>query len=500
MSDVPDPRIIADKYVLGPLLGRGAVGEVYLARHRLTGSEVALKVIPSRMIGSEPGLQRFHREVSVANRIGHPGMVKVHDAGWSTTEDAYYLAMERLSGQSLGAWADGPEVDLLSGVRVVRAMLEPLAAAHAAGIVHRDLKPENVFLHQDPRTGERIVKLLDFGIARDQRELQSATLADMTLGTPAFMSPEQATSAKEATPTSDVWSVGVMLYWLYSGRVPFEHETVFNTLTAICTLPHPPLEGHTPSELALIAVIESCLRKDPAARPKDARALATALDAWIETVGPEVGSPRPRADTEARPFGGGEAIQGLTLLESPPQRAPRLLALVLGVTLAGALGWWAWPESSPSVEVAPAPPAAPTPTPAPPTGTTMEPAIAEPSRAEPGPEPQVADPSRRTRRRPASKTPPTEGPASSVDAKVMPVEDSETPESEGAPGAEETPPIVEAPPLPPELAPPAVVEVQAAKVEVPPAEAPQRPAEPPHAPVAPAPPKKPAAKKPFATF
>lgn len=504
MPDVPAPRILADKYLVGPLLGRGAVGEVYLARHRLTGAEVALKVIPSRLIGSEPSLQRFHREVSVANRIGHPGMVKVHDAGWSETDDAYYLAMERLSGQSLGAWAEGPEVDLRSAVQVVRAMLEPLAAAHAAGIVHRDLKPENVFLHHDPHSGARIVKLLDFGIARDQRELQSATLADMTLGTPAYMSPEQATSAKDATPASDVWSVGVMLYWLYSGRVPFEQETVFNTLTAICTQPHPPLTGQTPADLALIGLIEACLLKDPAARPRDAAAVAVALDSWLDGVGSEPVAPRPRADTEVRPFGGAEAIQGLTMLEAPHRQRLRALAMVVGVALLLAMGWWALPESSRSGDGAPAANLSPAPSSAPvsPAATALDPSPPRPE-SEPGPgpspgasrpevEPRAPEASRRSQRRAAKPQPMRDlGPSDKPNQEAVENAASEAggarapdpapqPEAPLAASAEESP-------------------VEAA--EAPPAEAKKSPAETPRPPApAPVPRQKPPAPKPFVTF
>lgn len=518
MPDAPDnPRIVADKYLLGPMLGRGAVGEVYLARHRLTGAEVALKLIPSRLVGSTTGLQRFHREVSVANRIGHPGMVRVHDAGWSEVDDTYYLAMERLIGQSLGAWTQSADFDAWRGVEIVRAMLEPLAAAHAAGIVHRDLKPDNVFLHHDPHTGQQVVKLLDFGIARDQRELQSATLADITLGTPAFMSPEQATSARDATPASDVWSVGIMLYRLYAGRLPFDDETIFNTLTAICTSPHPPLQATNAKEQRLIAVIDRCLCKDPAGRFGDAGLLAAALDVCLEAE-PRVApaAHRPRADTDVHPFSGAEPIGGLTMLPAPTRPfGAKGLALLVLILISGVAGW-RWlrgseeheaPQGSSVVEsssglrptpAAPAPPPPPTlvlpleaPTPTEAQAHNLDdPRPAPAERSSPAP--------RRTHRsrgvedqpglggpKPSSPTPSAEQPTGPTKAEVL-FEAPQPPPGEASAARQDEPPTLAAPAPAPRPAPPP-----------PPAEAVVHPKV--DAPPAPAP-KKPAVKKPFATF
>jgi serine/threonine protein kinase len=173
------------------------------------------------------------------------------------------------------------------------AMLEALAAAHAAGIVHRDVKPENIFLHRHP-DGQEQVKLVDFGIAKSPMQ-QSNTRTDVGLGTPYYMSPEQATSARDVTPAADVWSVGVILYWLLSGRLPFNGETPFATLTQVCTADLPPLDVHEgQTNRDLVALTQAMLCKDPRRRPQSAGVLVVALHQILGTGASETSQSRLR--------------------------------------------------------------------------------------------------------------------------------------------------------------------------------------------------------------
>jgi serine/threonine protein kinase len=273
-----DGRLVGGRYLVEALLGRGSMGAVYRARHTLTGRAVALKIITHGAALSDLAGARFRREVGVRAFVGHEGIVEVLDAG-AEPDGTLYLAMELLEGETFQDRSERPEFTPAHGLAVVRALLEPLAAAHAKGVIHRDLKPENVFLHHPP-SGAEVVKLLDFGIARDPRQ-QSATRTDVGLGTPYYMAPEQATNARDVTPASDVWSVGVMLYAVLAGRLPFAEDTPFNTLAAACARPHPPLrrpEGATWAP-GLIPLVDRCLSKEPSLRPADGGALARALDA-----------------------------------------------------------------------------------------------------------------------------------------------------------------------------------------------------------------------------
>lgn len=277
-----ETRVIGGRYRVMDLLGRGSMGSVYRAQHTLTHQQVALKLITPTPSSQDLVTARFQREVKVSAHVRHDGIVQVIDAG-QEPDGTLFLAMELLSGETFQARAGQAGFTPAYGLQVIRALLAPLAAAHHVGIVHRDIKPDNTFLHRRD-DGREQVKLLDFGIARDPR-LQSSTRTDVGLGTPFYMSPEQATSAKDVTPASDVWSVGVMMYWLLSGRLPFEGETPYNTLTQVCTAALPPLEatgGQTTQRL--VDLVQATLHKAPEYRPQDAGQLIMALN---EILGPE---------------------------------------------------------------------------------------------------------------------------------------------------------------------------------------------------------------------
>jgi serine/threonine-protein kinase len=161
-------------------------------------------------------------------------------------------------------------------MRWVASALPPLAAAHAQGIVHRDLKPANLFIARAADGSEQL-KLLDFGLARDTRQ-KSRTETGVALGTPYYMSPEQAIRPKEVGPASDVWALGVMMYEVLSGHMPFDGETLHAVVLQSTTRPHVPLATHRPElDPALCELVEECLQKEPDARPHDASALLARL-------------------------------------------------------------------------------------------------------------------------------------------------------------------------------------------------------------------------------
>ncbi len=278
-------RLVGGRYRLESVVGRGSMGIVYRARHVLTANLVALKCISPESRQRELVLARFRREVSISAHVVHDGIVKVYDGG-EEEDGTLYLAMELLDGETLHQRALQPGFVASYGLNIVRALLEPLSAAHAQGIVHRDIKPENIFLHRRP-DGRDQVKLLDFGIAQDPRH-PTTTRTDVGIGTPFYMSPEQATNARAVSPASDVWSVGVLLYWLLAGELPFRSDTPFNTLSLVCGAPHRPIrvEGGPTTE-RLVALVDRTLSKEPADRPRDAAALLGALNEILEPLAPD---------------------------------------------------------------------------------------------------------------------------------------------------------------------------------------------------------------------
>jgi len=286
-------RSVAGRYTLLEHIAEGGMGSVYVAEHALSKKKLALKLVHPYLCRGRQGVERFRREVSAAAEIDHPGIVQVYDAG-TDDDGGFFMAMELLDGESLGDRLRRDWPGMKTAVALVDGMLEPLAKAHAKGFVHRDLKPDNIFLARTD-DGER-VKLLDFGLAREV-DKSGATRTGITFGTPEYMSPEQAMSARKVRAPGDVWSVGVMLYELLSGDHPFTGETPNAIMANAIKEPLPPLRErapHVPPPLA--AVIERALEKEPKARPQTAGELLEELRAAVaqctldETV-PEVTTP-----------------------------------------------------------------------------------------------------------------------------------------------------------------------------------------------------------------
>jgi TolB-like protein/Tfp pilus assembly protein PilF len=263
--------------ILAPI-GAGGMGEVYRARDIRLGREVAVKVLPDHLARDPDSLARFEREARAVAALAHPNILDVHDFG--NESGIAYLVTELLDGESLRQRLTGSPLPWRTAVEIGLAVADGLASAHAHGIVHRDLKPENVFLTFDGR-----VKILDFGLARLEREKStetSATLATPTktgtvLGTAGYMSPEQARGG-HADPRSDIFSLGCILYEMATGKRAFFAGNAAETLVAILRdEPKDPgdLVQDLPDHLTL--VILRCLSKYPDSRFESARDLAFAL-------------------------------------------------------------------------------------------------------------------------------------------------------------------------------------------------------------------------------
>ena len=232
-------RCVAGKYELLGLLGRGAMGEVWLARHQTLGEEVALKILKIDMdapLETSSWRARFQFEAQVAARLSRKtrNIVQVTDHG--EHEGASYLVMERLVGESLGAKAGWP-LPLSLVQSIVTQVAHGLAPAHREGIIHRDLKADNVFLTQD-EDGNLLVKILDFGIARPSRKGRrssaSSTGFGTVLGTPSYMSPEQSQGLASLDHRADLWALAVLGYEALTGAPPFVGDTIEETIVSIC--------------------------------------------------------------------------------------------------------------------------------------------------------------------------------------------------------------------------------------------------------------------------
>ena len=343
--------VIADRYELTGFIAQGGMGQVFRARHRELGRDFALKLMHQRF-SSDPALaQRFRREALATSRIGHPNIVDVVDFG-STAEGQFYFTMELLAGDTLAhALRTGGPFTPQRVVAVARQLASALVAAHAAGVVHRDLKPENVMLLQRPGAGE-VVKVLDFGIARFQDPEggdHRLTTGNAVLGTPQYMSPEQA-AGLPADARADLYALGLICHELLTGRPTFTAETASLVMVKQISQPAPPLPREVPAGLRRL--VAQLLEKKPDARPQTMAEVLAALESQA------LATPTSRA-------------------------APRVAAALAG--LLGLVGLaWAWSRPPPPPPALPTAPLAvpatisPPPSPAPADAGTpaTEPALA----------------------------------------------------------------------------------------------------------------------------
>ncbi|MHC5019471.1 MAG: protein kinase domain-containing protein, partial [Planctomycetota bacterium] len=258
--------------ILGEL-GAGGMGVVYRARREDGATDVALKVIAAGADASVEALARFQREVRIARELDHPGIVKVLDSGQDG--NVTWFAMELVEGGPLSSQILEREFTWREAVRLVRETADAVAVAHARGVLHRDLKPGNILLDRDG-----VPHVTDFGLAKDTRTESKYTRTGQTLGTPAYMPPEQARGElAELSPASDVWALGCVLYEAIAGRCAFEGPTAAAVVGQVLTCEPPALRALIPAIPAGVSrLVHACLAKDPAARPPDAGALRDDCD------------------------------------------------------------------------------------------------------------------------------------------------------------------------------------------------------------------------------
>jgi serine/threonine-protein kinase len=285
---------VAGRYKIIKLLGEGGMGQVYLAEHSAIEKRIALKVLRSEYAHKGDIVTRFQQEAISASRIKHPNVLDVFDFG-QLENGCFYLAMEFLEGNDLADELQrSRQLTAPRALPIAMQICRALQAAHTKGVVHRDMKPENVFL-QRTADGEEIVKIVDFGIAQlkpsnEEAEAQSTakqrrlTRTGMIFGTPEYMAPEQA-SGKHADLRCDIYAVGIILYELFTGAVPFTGETFLGVLTKHLNELPPPMRSIYPDlqmSQELEGVIGRTLAKDPTYRYQTMNELAAALAATPE--------------------------------------------------------------------------------------------------------------------------------------------------------------------------------------------------------------------------
>jgi eukaryotic-like serine/threonine-protein kinase len=280
----PEPylpgEIIENKYRLMRPLGEGGMGTVWVAHNVVLDVHVAIKLINLRDGNSQRSSDRLLQEACAAARLGHPAIVRVFDFGRTRRGDPF-VVMELIRGVTLADHAEREQ--RLPAIRAVQLMLpiaDALSVAHSKGIVHRDVKPENVILASD-EAGRIQPKLLDFGIASMVETSTRLTLEGTVLGTPDYMSPEQARGSHDLDHRSDVWSFSVMLYELLTGHLPFKGRNYNALLYSIVHEQPKPIMEFAAGDKQLWRVVERGLRKDPADRWETIRVMGEALALWL---------------------------------------------------------------------------------------------------------------------------------------------------------------------------------------------------------------------------
>jgi len=283
-------QVLAGRYEVTRQIGAGGMGAVYEARHTLIGKRVAVKVLLDKYAEAGEVVARLEQEARLASSIGHENIVDITDFG-QTNDGRRFVVMEYLEGESVAALLarEGPlPVERIA--HICRQIASALGAAHAKGIVHRDLKPENVFLLS--RDGKDYVKVVDFGISKALRPHEGdaaisprLTQTGMVLGTPLYMSPEQARGDESLDHRIDVYALGVMLYELATGDVPFRGANYLNIVSQVLSAEIPPPRDRRPDTIstAFEAVILKAMAREREHRYQTMEELA-ALESWFLMV------------------------------------------------------------------------------------------------------------------------------------------------------------------------------------------------------------------------
>src|SRR5215813_8044983 len=350
-------------YRIARQLGSGGMGEVYLADDIRLNRKVALKLLPPHFTVNPDRVRRFEREARAASALNHPNIVTIYEIGKSNT--THFIAAEFVDGKTLRQLINEKPFTLNEALKVSMQVAEALSEAHAAGIVHRDIKPENIMIRQDG-----YVKILDFGLAKlneqqaTEADLETPTLLQtnpgLVMGTVQYMSPEQA-RAKNVGVGTDIWSLGIVMYELLAGHVPFSGETPSHVMVSLMENKLPPLKDHANVPDDLDRFVAKALRKNQKERYQTAGQLArdlkslkqklqvdSGLNQWLKTVpSRKDGAPLSRltplitrSGTHRIPLGKGSATETTTIESHPTSSAEYLVSEIKlhkrGVMLAAA--------------------------------------------------------------------------------------------------------------------------------------------------------------------
>jgi len=327
-------------YQIVSLLGAGGMGAVYLAQDMRLKRKAALKFLPAEFIADRGRVQRFLREAQTVSALNHPNIITIYEVG--EEGDGHYIATELVEGETLrGRLAEGA-LEVGATLDIAAQIAGALEAAHNAGIVHRDIKPENVMVRPDG-----LVKVLDFGLAKltapsaplhSQAPTLSGslTVSGMILGTPRYMSPEQARGLAVDSRT-DIFSLGVLLYEMLSGRAPFAGQTASDLIVSVLTAEPPPLDDTVPDELNRI--VSRALDKDAARRYQTSRELLADLKHLKQDL--DSGAHRQRATSQAHQAVNKGSLPAQAARQPVRHRLSRhhVLLIVLAAIVAGG-GWW----------------------------------------------------------------------------------------------------------------------------------------------------------------
>jgi predicted Ser/Thr protein kinase len=347
-------KILLDRYRITGQIGKGGMGAVYEAQHTLIGKRVAIKVLLDQYARKTGVVARLEQEARLASSIGHEHIVDITDFG-ETPDGRTFVVMEYLEGESLGhCLRREDKLDEQRAIRIAHQAASALSAAHAKGILHRDIKPENIFLLV--RKGTDFVKVVDFGISKSlhtgegEGSTPRLTQTGMVLGTPLYMSPEQARGEEDLDQRIDVYGLGVILYEMVTGMVPFQGSNSLNIIARVINeQPKPPRDLRPDISPELEAVILHAMAKNRDERYASCDALAADLAALLEEAS-STGSNRVRVSAP------------LPMRRRTKEGPPALVKLAGSVVTVGAVlmvAWLIWGNRPAKETVTPAPPAVP---------------------------------------------------------------------------------------------------------------------------------------------
>ena len=329
--------VLSERYEIIKLLGQGGMGTVYKARDLELDRLIAVKVIRPELSSDQKILKRFKQELILARQITHKNVIRIFDLG--SHENVKYITMEYVEGRDLSSILDERRLSMEEVARIIRQVCRALEAAHTEGVIHRDLKPQNIMVDSSGR-----VRVMDFGLARSV-EMSGLTQTAAIMGTPAYMSPEQARSSS-VDARSDLFSLGIIFYELLTGKVPFKGDTVWATLLARTQQPPaPPVSVDPAVALPLSDMTMRCLAIDPAARYQTATEVAADLDAWLGDAQPASivmappapiqPAPSPTAGRRKWLMGGGVAVAllaiagGIAIWKHPAAKKPNTVRVLV---------------------------------------------------------------------------------------------------------------------------------------------------------------------------